>query len=100
MDINILKSLKTLCIPAVGVFLMLQSCGGNDSNNDEVAVLQRKLDSTMYVYQDLKSKTGDFDKQMADRDSAINAQADEIQRLINQLNKKGSAPLFLSGRQL
>lgn len=92
MDINILKSLKTLCIPAVGVFLMLQSCGGNDSKNDEVAVLQRKLDSTMYVYQDLKSKTGDFDKQMADRDSAINAQADEIQRLINQLNKNGSAP--------
>lgn len=67
---------------------LLQSCGDGASKatDEEVAKLQKELDSTMLMYAQLKAQNYDFDKEMASRDSVINAQAAEIQSLINQMN--------------
>lgn len=64
---------------------LFQSCVGTD-NNEQVAILQRQLDSTMQQYEKLKSQGGDFEQELSSRDSAITAQAAEIQRLINELS--------------
>lgn len=87
---RIFTSKRTLAL-VCGVFLsaaIFQSCGGSaDAPSDkQIAELQSQLDSTMQLYQQVKSQNSDFDRQLASRDSAITAQAAEIQSLINQLN--------------
>ena len=87
---RIFTSKRTLAL-VCGVFLsaaIFQSCGGSaDAPSDkQIAELQSQLDSTMQLYQQVKSQNSDFDIQLASRDSAITAQAAEIQSLINQLN--------------
>ena len=82
---------KRILALVCGVFLsaaIFQSCGGSaDAPSDkQIAELQSQLDSTMQLYQQVKSQNSDFDRQLASRDSAITAQAAEIQSLINQLN--------------
>ena len=86
------RMLAVFCALLAGAAI-LQSCGGETSalSNQEIAELQSQLDSTMQLYQQAKLQNADFDKQMASRDSAINAQAAEIQSLINQLNGKKPA---------
>ena len=87
MTIKKLKRFFIASLATVSMVAVFQSCGGESSNNDEmVAELQKQLDSTMEKYEKLKSESAGFEGQMATRDSAINAQAAEIQRLINQLN--------------
>lgn len=87
---RIFTSKRTLAL-VCGAFLsaaIFQSCGGSaDAPSDkQIAELQSQLDSTMQLYQQVKSQNSDFDRQLASRDSAITAQAAEIQSLINQLN--------------
>lgn len=87
---RIFTSKRTLAL-VCGLFLsaaIFQSCGGSaDAPSDkQIAELQSQLDSTMQLYQQVKSQNSDFDRQLASRDSAITAQAAEIQSLINQLN--------------
>ena len=87
------RALAIVCSLFLGSVLF-QSCGGDVStlSNKEIAELQSQLDSTMQLYQQVKQQNAEFDKQMASRDSAINAQAEEIQNLINQMDgKKGTA---------
>ena len=74
-----------IAFSAILVAGLLQSCGGTD-NSVQVAELQMQLDSTMQRYQRLKSMSGDFESELSSRDSAITAQAAEIQNLINELN--------------
>lgn len=82
--------IKLLCFApiafsAILVAGLLQSCGGTD-NSEQVAELQMQLDTTMQRYQRLKSMSVDFESELSSRDSAITAQAAEIQNLINELN--------------
>lgn len=88
MKISTSKKIVAFLFTALCSAVIFQSCGGNDSNVSEAQLdeLQKQLDATMQMYQDAKSKNGNMDKQLASKDSAINAQAAEIQRLINQLN--------------
>lgn len=78
------KKFVALALSAIVVAGLLQSCGGTD-NQDSLA-LQRKLDSTLEEYQRMKNDAGDYEKQLSSRDSAIMVQANEIQRLINELD--------------
>ena len=84
------QTFTVFCSLMAGV-MMLQSCGGNDNTtltNQQVAELQSQLDSTMQLYYEVKTQNADFNNQLAKRDSAINAQAEEIQGLIDQLGGK------------
>ena len=78
------KKFVALALSAIVAAGLLQSCGGTD-NQDSLA-LQRKLDSTLEEYQRMKNDAGDYEKQLSSRDSAIMVQANEIQRLINELD--------------
>ena len=71
---------------------MLTSCGSNpeEISNQDVAELQKQLDSTMAQYQQLKAANTDFTSQLASRDSAIDAQAREIQSLIARLKSQSA----------
>ena len=94
MNLHTLKhSIVVVCAMVAGL-LTVTSCGqdANEVSEKETAELQKQLDSTMQLYQAVKSQNADFDRQLASRDSAINAQASEIQRLINQLNRKQNQP--------
>lgn len=86
------RSILTICA-AFLTTAMLQSCGGGATSmsNKDIAELQKQLDSTMQMYHRVKAQNTEYDKQMASRDSAINAQAAEIQSLIDQLNGKQPA---------
>lgn len=77
------------CIVSVCV-AMLVSCGGSgdEITSEYVADLQKQLDTTMSLYEQLKTENAEFDKKMASRDSAIQAQAAEIQSLIDRCNGK------------
>lgn len=91
------RALTVLC----GAFFaaaICQSCGSDTGSlsEKEIADLQSQLDSTMKLYLETKEQNEGFDKQMASRDSAITAQAAEIQSLINQLNSKGKQPVTTS----
>ena len=82
---NISKKVLALTLSAIIAAGFFQACGGSD-NNEEITELQRQLDSTMQKYHRLKAESGDFEHQLSSRDSAITAQAAEIQDLINQLD--------------
>ncbi len=81
------RSIVVACAIALGV-AALTSCGGNSGqlSDAEVQDLQKQLDSTLDLYLELKSQSGDFSTEMATRDSVITAQAAEIQRLLDQMS--------------
>lgn len=82
---NISKKVLALSLSVIFAAGLFQSCGG-PASDAEVSELQSQLDSTMQKYKRLKAESGDFEQQLSSRDSAITAQAAEIQELINQLN--------------
>lgn len=84
------RTLFAVCTLVAGV-AMLVSCSENGDNlsDKEVAQLQQQLDSTMSLYNNLKDECTEYDARLASKDSAINAQAAEIQRLINKANERG-----------
>ncbi len=67
----------------------LVSCNQNEQNGTSVDELQVTLDSIMQDYHTLQDTCDNYAKQLSERDSAIEAQAAEIQNLINQINGKG-----------
>ncbi|MBO4307682.1 MAG: hypothetical protein J5848_05145 [Bacteroidales bacterium] len=94
MKIFTLKhSFAIVCAAFLGS-VMFQSCSGGagSASEEEIAILQRKLDSTMELYSQVKAGGGDFDTILASKDSVINAQAAEIQRLINDMKDNRPAP--------
>lgn len=89
---NTSKRLLALAFSAIMSASLFVSCGSGTDDREQIAALQLQLDSTMAQYQRLKSNGGDFEKQLSSRDSAINAQAVEIQRLIDELNAAKRRP--------
>ena len=92
---NIFKKNRTiamLCALAFGG-LAVTSCT-NQVSDQEIAELQQKYDSIMEQYENLRSANPEYDAQTAEKDSLINVQAAEIQRLIKQLEqqKQNSRP--------
>ena len=51
--------------------------------------MQTRLNDIMKEYQEMQSTCDDYSRQLAAKDSSIQAQAAEIQRLIDQLNNAG-----------
>ena len=54
--------------------------------------MQTRLNDIMKEYQEMQATCDDYTRQLAEKDSSIQAQAAEIQRLINQLNNAGAKP--------
>jgi hypothetical protein len=52
--------------------------------------MQTRLDEIMKEYQEMQQSCDEYTQQLAQRDSSIQAQAAEIQKLIDQLNNCGS----------
>ena len=76
-------------------FLMtgcLVSCNQNGQNGPTVNEMQTRLNDIMKEYQEMQAICDDYTRQLAEKDSSIQAQAAEIQRLINQLNNAGAKP--------
>ena len=76
-------------------FLMtgcLVSCNQNGQNGPTVNEMQTRLNDIMKEYQEMQATCDDYTRQLAEKDSSIQAQAAEIQRLINQLNNAGAKP--------
>lgn len=69
----------------------LVSCNQNEQTGSSVHEMQVTLDSIMQDYHAMQNNCDNYAKQLSDRDSAIEAQAAEIQNLINQLNGKGTS---------
>ncbi len=69
----------------------LISCNQNVQNGTSVDEMQVTLDSIMQDYHTMQDNCDNYAKQLSERDSAIEAQAAEIQNLINQVNSKGTA---------
>ena len=67
----------------------LVSCNQNTQNGPTVNEMQTRLNDIMKEYQEMQATCDDYTRQLAEKDSSIQAQAAEIQRLINQLNEKG-----------
>lgn len=68
----------------------LVSCNQNSQNGPTVNEMQTRLNDIMKEYQEMQSTCDDYSRQLAEKDSSIQAQAAEIQRLIDQLNTSGS----------
>lgn len=76
-------------------FLMtgcLVSCNQNGQNGPTVNEMQTRLNDIMKEYQEMQATCDDYTRQLAEKDSSIQAQAAEIQRLIDQLNNAGTKP--------
>lgn len=69
----------------------LVSCNQNEQNGVTVHEMQVTLDSIMQDYHAMQANCDSYAQQLSERDSAIQAQASEIQRLIDQLNRKGAS---------
>ena len=67
----------------------LVSCNQNGQNGPTVNEMQTRLNDIMKEYQEMQSTCDDYSRQLAAKDSSIQAQAAEIQRLIDQLNNAG-----------
>ncbi|MBR5354461.1 MAG: hypothetical protein IK126_12200 [Bacteroidales bacterium] len=67
----------------------LVSCNQNTQNGPTVNEMQTRLNDIMKEYQEMQSTCDDYSRQLAAKDSSIQAQAAEIQRLIDQLNSTG-----------
>ena len=70
----------------------LVSCNQNGQNGPTVNEMQTRLNDIMKEYQEMQATCDDYTRQLAEKDSSIQAQAAEIQRLINQLNNAGAKP--------
>lgn len=75
-----------LALMAAGCLI---SCDQNTQNNASVNEMQTRLDEIMKEYQEMQTNCDNYTAQLAERDSSIQAQAAEIQNLINQLNNAG-----------
>ena len=73
----------------------LISCNQNSENGPTVNEMQTRLDDIMKEYQEMQASCDGFDQQLAAKDSTIQAQAAEIQHLINQL---GSSQTSTNGK--
>lgn len=69
----------------------LVSCNQNTQNGPTVNEMQTRLNDIMKEYQEMQSTCDDYSRQLAAKDSSIQAQAAEIQRLIDQLNSTGKS---------
>ena len=77
----------TLAFLTVGCLI---SCNQNSQNGPSVHEMQTRLDEIMKEYQEMQRNCDDYTQQLAAKDSSIQAQAAEIQNLINQLNNAGT----------
>lgn len=68
----------------------LVSCKQNGQNGPTVNEMQTRLNDIMKEYQEMQSTCDEYSRQLAEKDSSIQAQAAEIQRLIDQLNNAGA----------
>ena len=76
-----------LTILSVGCLI---SCNQNSQNGHSVHEMQTRLDEIMKEYQEMQQSCDEYSQQLAQRDSSIQAQAAEIQNLIDQLNNCGA----------
>ena len=73
----------TVAILAMGC---LVSCNQNNQNGPTVNEMQTRLNDIMKEYQEMQSTCDNYSRQLAEKDSSIQAQAAEIQRLIDQVS--------------
>lgn len=75
--------------------MSLTSCKGGQASQQEIESLQNKLDSIMVQYERVKATAGEQadNGQLAKKDSTIEAQAKEIQGLLNRLKQAQRAKL-------
>ncbi len=76
----------------------LVSCNQNTQNGPTVNEMQTRLNDIMKEYQEMQSTCDDYSRQLAAKDSSIQAQAAEIQRLIDQLGTAGKSAAVKGGR--
>ena len=76
----------------------LVSCNQNTQNGPTVNEMQTRLNDIMKEYQEMQSTCDDYSRQLAAKDSSIQAQAAEIQRLIDQLGTSGKSTAVKGGR--
>ncbi len=78
---------------AMACALSFTACQPNGNvSQEQIDSLQAKLDSIMAVHNQIKDATAsEYNGALATKDSTITAQAGEIQRLLNQLNKAKKA---------
>ncbi|MCQ2274360.1 MAG: hypothetical protein MJZ86_06155 [Bacteroidales bacterium] len=84
------KSLLKVIALAILTAGCLISCDQSTQNTGSASELQGRLDEIMKEYQEMQASCDDYTTQLAQRDSSIQAQAAEIQSLINQLNNAGA----------
>ena len=77
--------LKVIVLTFVAAGCLI-SCNQDNKKDGSVAEMQTRLDEIMQDYQQLQQDSENYTQQLAERDSSIQAQAAEIQRLIDQLN--------------
>ncbi len=75
----------------------LVSCNQNTQNGPTVNEMQTRLNDIMKEYQEMQSTCDDYSRQLAAKDSSIQAQAAEIQRLIDQLGTAGKSTAVKGG---
>lgn len=93
---NSFFTVVALTILSVGCLI---SCNQNSQNGPTVHEMQTRLDEIMKEYQEMQQSCDEYTQQLAAKDSSIQAQAAEIQSLIDQLNNCGSKGVSVkSGR--
>ncbi|MBQ6069682.1 MAG: hypothetical protein IJK84_09275 [Bacteroidales bacterium] len=90
MNTSSKKSIFTVVALAFLTAGCLISCKQNTQNGPTVHEMQTRLDEIMKEYQEMQQSCDEYSQQLAQRDSSIQAQAAEIQNLIDQLNNSGS----------
>lgn len=76
----------------------LVSCDNNPSNDEEIEAMEARLNAIMLEHQQMQSDYENYTSLLAEKDSAIQSQAREIESLIRQLkaakakNKAAAAP--------
>lgn len=75
-------TLATLAILAIGSFA---SCDQKPARDAEIKSMEARLNAIIAEHQQMKADYESYASVLSEKDSAINAQAGEIQRLINQL---------------
>ena len=84
------KSFLTIVALTILTVGCLISCKQNSQNGPTVHEMQTRLDEIMKEYQEMQQSCDEYTQQLAQRDSSIQAQAAEIQNLIDQLNNCGT----------
>ena len=91
---NLFLTVVALTFLSVGCLI---SCNQNSQNTPSVNEMQSRLDEIMKEYQEMQQSCDEYSQQLAQRDSAIQAQAAEIQNLIDQLNNCGTKGVAAKG---